>query len=325
MKLRHFDLEDAAPLAAHTQAGLPPLEHEITHLNKSSLLKGVAFVIALSMTLLVIYLFYRIFFQAQDVSGWQLISRTLHDPMFWSAVLVGLIAQTVDGALGMAYGLTCSSFLMATGASPALASGATHLAEVFTTGASGISHIKLGNVNKKLFLSLLIPGILGALLGTYLLTSIDGKVLKPYITAYLLLMGVYILTKAFRTFRPKAVIEAKKIAPLALLGGFVDTTGGGGWGPVVTTSLVGAGHNPRSTIGSVNLAEFFLTIVTAAAFFTLLDETVWVLVAGIVVGGLFAAPFAAYATKYFSTKTLLVLVGLLISCVSLFNFSKIFA
>jgi uncharacterized membrane protein YfcA len=325
MKLRHFDLEDASPLTAHTQAGLPPLEHEITHLNKSSLLKGVAFVIALSLSLLVVYLLYRIFYQAQNVSGWQLISQTLHDPMFWSAVLVGLIAQTVDGALGMAYGITCSSFLMATGAPPALASGATHLAEVFTTGASGISHIKLGNVNKKLFLSLLIPGVLGVLLGTYVLTSIEGKVLKPYITVYLLLMGIYILTKAFRTFRPKTVIETKKIAPLALLGGFVDVTGGGGWGPVVTTSLVGAGHNPRSTIGSVNLAEFFLTIVTAAAFFTLLDETVWVLVAGIVVGGLLAAPFAAYATKYFSTKTLLVLVGLLISCVSLFNFSNIFA
>lgn len=324
MKLRHLDLEDSKQFSAHLSAGLPPLEHEVTHLDKHWLLKAAAVVISLSLAILTTYLLYRIFFEPHSVSGWQLVLQTLHNPMFWWAVLVGLLAQTVDGALGMAYGLTSSSFLMATGASPALASGATHLAEVFTTGASGISHIKLGNVHKKLFLSLLIPGILGALLGTYVLTNIDGKVLKPYITAYLLMMGLYIFSKAYRTFHPKTTINPKKIAPLALLGGFVDTTGGGGWGPVVTSSLVGAGHNPRSTIGSVNLAEFFLTIVTAAAFFGLLDATVWVLVAGLVLGGLFAAPFAAYATRYFSTKTLLVLVGTLISGISLYNLYKIF-
>jgi uncharacterized membrane protein YfcA len=325
MKLRHLDLEADHQSAEHAQAGLPPLAYEVTHVNKGLMLKGVAFVIALCLSLLLIYLFYGLFSQSQNISGWQLIFNTLQNPMFWSAVLVGLLAQTVDGALGMAYGITCSSFLMATGAPPALASGATHLAEVFTTGASGIAHIKLGNVNKKLFLSLLIPGVLGALVGTYVLTAIDGKVLKPYITAYLLIMGLFILSKAFRVFRPKTDIDIKKIAPLALLGGFVDTTGGGGWGPVVTTSLVGAGHNPRSTIGSVNLAEFFLTIVTAVAFFGLLDATVWVLVAGIVVGGLFAAPFAACATRFFSTRTLLILVGTLICAISCFNLYKIFA
>jgi hypothetical protein len=111
--------------------------------------------------------------------------------------------------------------------------------------------------------------------------------------------------------------------PLAVLGGFVDATGGGGWGPVVTTSLVGAGHDPRTTIGSVNFAEFFLTVVTAAAFFSLLDSSVWVIVAGLVIGGLFAAPFAAYATKHFKTKTLLVLVGSLITFVSTFNLYKL--
>lgn len=150
--------------------------------------------------------------------------------MFWSAVAVGLLAQVIDGALGMAYGITTSSFLLAVGASPSMASGATHLAEVFTTGVSGVAQLKVGNVNKKLFFSLLIPGILGALVCPYILGNIDGKALKPYISAYLLLMGLYVLSKAFGHFRPKREINTAKIAPLALFGSFMDTTGGGGWG-----------------------------------------------------------------------------------------------
>ena len=238
--------------------------------------------------------------------------------------MVGLLAQIVDGALGMAYGITASSFLLASGASPALATGATHLAEVFTTGVSGVSHAKLGNVNRKLFLNLLIPGIIGVLLGAYIITSVDGKLIKPYINVYLLLMGLYVLSKAFRRIALKTDIESKKVAPLAIFGGFMDTVGGGGWGPIVTTSLVGSGHNPRTTIGSVNFAEFFLTVTSATAFFALLDGEVWKIFAGLVIGGLFAAPFAAYATRHFQTKTLLILVGLLISCVSIYNLSKLF-
>ena len=179
-------------------------------------------------------------------------------------------------------------------------------------------------MNKKLFLNLLVPGIIGVLLGAYIVTTIDGKVIKPYINAYLLIMGLYILSKAFRSIALKTDIDSKKVAPLAVFGGFMDTVGGGGWGPIVTTSLVGSGHNPRTTIGSVNFAEFFLTVTSATAFFTLLDGQVWAIVAGLVIGGLFAAPFAAYATRHFQTKTLLILVGCLISCVSLYNLSKLF-
>jgi uncharacterized protein len=201
-----------------------------------------------------------------------------------------------------------------------MASGATHLAEVFTTGISGVSHLQMGNVNKKLFLSLLIPGIVGGLVGTYVLSSIDGSVLKPWISGYLLLMGLYVLSKAFRRILlVKTDISPAKVAPLALFGSFMDTTGGGGWGPIVTTSLVGAGHDPRTTIGSVNFAEFFLTVTVSAAFFSILDNSIWMTVGGLVMGGMFAAPFAAYITRHVKTRFLLVLVGLLISGISAYN------
>ena len=324
MKIRHLDLEDTTLNPAHTALGIPPVEYEVTHAQEHPILKIAAYVVVATLLALTIYLFYNLFFGQHNQSGLELIKGALHNPLFWSALLVGLIAQVIDGALGMAYGITSSTFLLALGAPPALASGATHLAEVFTTGVSGVSHLKLGNVNKKLFLSLVIPGIIGALIGTYVLTNVDGKVLKPYISTYLLVMGLYILSKAFRHFAVQHEIHLKKIIPLAVLGGFVDTTGGGGWGPVVTTSLVGAGHNPRTTIGSVNFAEFFLTVAVAAAFFTLLDASVWVVVAGLVIGGLFAAPLAAYATRHFQTKTLLILVGSLITLVSAYNLYNLF-
>lgn len=257
-----------------------------------------------------------------DMSSAQaIISETLNDKMFWSAVAVGLLAQAVDGALGMAYGVTSTTFLLSAGATPAMASASVHIAEVFTTGVSGVSHAKLGNVDKKLFLRLLVPGMIGAVLGAVLVTQVDGKAMKPFISAYLLIMGLYILSKAWRTI--KARKEAPKhVGKLALFGGFVDSAGGGGWGPVVTTSLVGAGNDPRTTIGSVNFAEFFLALAGAASFTLLAGSGVWVLVLGLVIGGLFAAPFAALVTRKLNTRTLLVLVGTLITLVSLFNLYK---
>lgn len=324
MKIRRLDLDNQDISQPHIEFGLPPAEYDVTHAAEHPLLKIASYFVVAILTGLIFYFSYQVFFGDNKLSGTEIIGNALHDPMFWSAVAVGLLAQVIDGALGMAYGITASSFLLAVGASPAMASGATHLAEVFTTGVSGVSHLKMGNVNKKLFLSLLIPGIIGALVGTYILGNIDGKALKPFISAYLLLMGLYVLSKAFRHIKPKHEINTAKIAPLALFGSFMDTTGGGGWGPIVTTTLVGSGHDPRTTIGSVNFAEFFLTVTTAAALFSILDHTVWIIVAGLVVGGLFAAPFAAYITKHIKTKTLLILVGSLISVISLFNLYKTF-
>lgn len=324
MKLRHPDLQDLSVNPEHEALGIPPVEYAVTHAGDHPVLRLAGYMVMASLTALLAFFVYRLFWGNNALSGTQLVMDALHSPVFWSALGVGLLAQIIDGALGMAYGITSTSFLLAAGASPAMASGATHLAEVFTTGVSGVSHLRLGNVNKRLFLTLLLPGIAGALIGTYVLSNVDGNLLKPFINAYLLLMGLYVLSKAFRRIKVKRDISTQRVAPLALFGGFMDTTGGGGWGPIVTTSLVGSGHDPRTTIGSVNFAEFFLTLSVAAAFFTILDNTVWLMVAGLAIGGLFAAPFAAYITRHLKTRTLLILVGTLISLVSAWNIARLF-
>jgi uncharacterized membrane protein YfcA len=250
------------------------------------------------------------------------VGKGLGTASFWSAAGVGLLAQVVDGALGMAYGVTSTAFLLSTGVPPAAASASVHLAEVFTTGFSGLSHWKLGNVNKALFKRLLIPGIIGAVLGAYIVTSFDGNAIKPWISGYLLLMGLYILSKAFRPI-VVATEPPTYVAPLALTGGFVDAVGGGGWGPVVTTSLIGSGQEPRVTIGSVNAAEVFIALAGGVSLTVMGGLTVWTTIAGLIFGGLFAAPLAAVLAKHAPTKLLLVIVGLLISGISIFNLWKV--
>ncbi len=225
-------------------------------------------------------------------------------------MLVGFVAQMIDGALGMAYGISSTSFLLGLGIPPALASSSVHVSEVFTSGISGLSHLKMGNVNKRLFQRLVLPGMVGAVAGAYILTSIDGKVIKPYIAAYLLVMGVIVLRKAFRT--PAAPRDEKTLAPLALFGGFMDAVGGGGWGPIVASTLLSKGHNPRYAIGSVNLAEFFIALAGAITFVTMIGTGNWQIIAGLVLGGSVAAPFAAYLCRKFSTRTLMIMVGILI-------------
>lgn len=265
--------------------------------------------------------------QAYLPGGWGPLVHTIGEGLsskgFWTAAGVGLLAQIVDGALGMAYGVTSTSFLLATGVPPAAASASVHIAEVFTTGASGLSHWKLGNVNKALFKRLVIPGVIGGVVGAYIVTSVDANTIKPWISAYLLLIGLYILSKVWGTLRVRTE-PPTYVAPLALGGGFVDAIGGGGWGPVVTTSLIGSGQDPRTTIGSVNAAEFFLALAGGAAFALFGGFTHWTVIAGLVFGGLFAAPFAAVLTRYAPPKVLLVIVGLLISGLSIWNLSKVF-
>ena len=322
MKVRDLDLSNNPVNAEHAQLGLPPLENAVTHAGDPGhpvLRVAMWSVIGLLMALS-IALASRLFSQpAGSHSGMELVSAALASREFWSAVAVGLLAQTVDGALGMAYGITSTSFLLATGSSPAVASASVHIAEVFTTGVSGISHLKLGNVNRDLFVRLLVPGMLGAASGAWLLSSVDGAAMKPFVAGYLLLMGLYVISKVFRKIRPRGG-EPRHVAKLGLFGGFVDAVGGGGWGPVVTTTLVGTGHDPRTTIGSVNLAEFFLTFISAGVFAVLIgDDNPWTTVAGLVLGGLFAAPLAAQLTRRLHTKALLALVGSTIVAISAFN------
>ena len=318
MKIRHLDLSQNPINSEHSQLGIPPIEESVSHPGEHPILRAAVWFAVLTLILLLSTLAWRLFFGDNELSGLEIIEQTLRNPVFWSALAVGFLAQAIDGALGMAYGITATTFLLSSGASPAAASASVHIAEVFTTGMSGISHAKLGNVNKSLFLRLLLPGIIGAVLGAVLITQFDGKLLKPFISAYLLLMGLYILSKAYRhVVKRKA---PRHIAKLALFGGFVDAAGGGGWGPVVTSSLIGSGSDPRTTIGSVNFAEFFLTIASATSFILLAGEpNTWTLVAGLVLGGLFAAPFAALLCARLSAKTLLTMVGCLITFISAYN------
>lgn len=323
MKIRHLDLSENAINAEHEALGLPPVEEDVTHPSEHPVLRLAVYAVVFLLLATLAYLGNRLFNGAHEASGFAIILETLKGDAFWKAVAVGLIAQTVDGALGMAYGITSTTFLLATGASPAVASAGVHIAEVFTTGVSGISHVKLGNVNRRLFLSLLLPGMAGAISGAVLLSSLDGSVIKPFVAVYLFLMGLYIISKIFKKIRPNRE-EPKHVAKLGLLGGFVDAVGGGGWGPVVTTTLVGTGQDPRTTIGSVNLAEFFLTFTSATVFALLVTEGPWPTVAGLVVGGLFAAPFAALLTRRLHTKVLLALVGTVICLTSSYNIYKAF-
>ena len=230
-------------------------------------------------------------------------------------IIVGFIAQIIDGALGMAYGVSSNSFLLSIGLPPAAASASVHTAEVFTTFVSGVSHWKFGNVDKKLFKKLLIPGIIGGVLGAYVLTSIPGKTIKPFIGAYLLIMGLMILRKAFKKIKEKRV--ETKLIPLATAGGFFDAIGGGGWGPIVTSTLMARGHNPRFTIGSVNISEFFVTVAEAATFFTILGLVHWQVIVGLLIGGVLAAPMAAYVCKRLPSRALMIIVGILITVLSI--------
>jgi uncharacterized membrane protein YfcA len=321
MKIRNLDLSDNAINAEHQQLGLPPVEDEVSHPSHHPVLRVAVFAVVFLLIATLAYLASRLFNGHHSASGMELITQTLAGDAFWKAVGVGLLAQTVDGALGMAYGITSTTFLLVAGASPAVASASVHIAEVFTTGVSGISHVKLGNVNKNLFLRLLVPGMVGAVTGAVIVSKVNGAAIKPYISAYLFLMGLYIISKVFKTIKTRRE-EPRHVAKLGLLGGFVDAVGGGGWGPVVTTTLVGTGQDPRTTIGSVNLAEFFLTFVSATVFAVLVEDGPWPTVAGLVVGGLFAAPFAALLTRRLNTRTLLMLVGGVISLVSTYNLYK---
>lgn len=232
------------------------------------------------------------------------------------AIVVGFVAQLIDGALGMAYGVTSTSVLLSLGISPAPASASVHTSEIFTTLTSGLSHLRLKNVDKSLFKKLLIPGIIGGVLGACTLTFMPTEIVKPLVGIYLLIMGLLILLKLFHKKETKLKTN---VTLLGWVGGLLDAIGGGGWGPVVTSTLVARGNNPRFTIGSVNLAEFFVTLTEAATFFALLRITHWELIIGLIIGGIIAAPFAAYTCKRLHPRILMAIVGVVVIALSIRN------
>ena len=234
-------------------------------------------------------------------------------------IAVGFAAQLVDGALGMAFGVICNTLLVAVlGVPPALASQRVHVVECFTTATSGISHLLHGNIDKRLFFRLLLPGVVGGVAGAYLLSSIDASVVKPFVLLYLSGIGILLLVRG--VFYPPKIREAKHVAPLGLIGGFLDAAGGGGWGPVVTSNLLIQGADPRKVVGTVNTVEFFLTLTISATFIYHLGiADIAGATLGLLIGGIAAAPIGAWAAKHFPPKQMLILVGVVLTLTSAYG------
>ena len=234
-------------------------------------------------------------------------------------ILIGFAAQLVDGALGMAFGVICNTLLVAVlGVPPATASARIHVVEIFTTGASGLSHLFHRNIDWPLFFRLLIPGVIGGVLGAYVLTSLHADVVKPFVLGYLVLIGVWLLIRGL--LYPPKIAKPKVVAPLAVVGGFLDAAGGGGWGPVVTSNLLVQGGEPRKVVGTVNSVEFFLAVAVSIAFIWNLGfEEILGPTLGLIIGGVVAAPIGAMMAKRFSPKLMLVMVGVVLTATSAFG------
>lgn len=259
------------------------------------------------------------FLPLETIGGYavQTFNSLEEDILFY--MLAGFIAQMIDGALGMAYGVSATTFLLSFGVTPAAASASVHASEIFTSGVSGLMHLRFGNVNSKLFKTLLLPGVLGAILGAFLLSTAQDYVqyIKPVVGVYTLVLGLIIVRKAIQKIKKKRKI--RKMGLLAISGGFLDSVGGGGWGPIVSSSLIASGRHPMYTIGSVNLTEFFVSFASSVTFITLIGLDHWQVVLGLVLGGMVAAPIAALLARRLPVKTMMILVGLIVVIMSLRN------
>jgi len=233
-------------------------------------------------------------------------------------VAVGFAAQLVDGALGMAFGVISTTLLVSLGVPPAAASAGVHAVECFTTGVSGASHVLHRNVDWRLFFRLLVPGVIGGVLGAYVLTQIHAEVARPVVLAYLSAIGLYLIWRGYH--HPPAAKDPRIVAPLGLAGGFLDAAGGGGWGPIVTSNLLLQGAHPRRVIGTVNTVEFFLTVTISATFIATLGLAAFTTAtAGLLIGGVLAAPLGAVVAKKVPSKPMLILVGMVLTMTSLYG------
>jgi len=243
-------------------------------------------------------------------------------PEFWLLFAIGFVAQLIDGALGMAYGVLTNAALLFIGLPPAQASALVHTAEIFTTSASAASHIYHRNVDWRLVARLGMMGVLGAILGAWILSNIDVSAARRFVYVYLLLMGLFILWKSMRIaleLRSPAVWTS----PLGFVAGFLDASGGGGWGPMTTSTLIGSGHSPRQSVGSVNTTEFFVTVAAATTFFAELGASPIEHLIPLVAGGLLAAPFGGWAVKHMPARAQMIVIGLLIVTISVVQLIRI--
>lgn len=233
-------------------------------------------------------------------------------------IVIGFVAQIVDGSIGMAYGVVSTSLLLSFGVSPAAASASVHFSEVITTGISGVSHLSFRNVDKDLVKRLLIPGIVGGVIGAYILTSVPEAIIRPIVSVYLIMMGIFIILKVTRRthFYDDYEEVRSHLVPLGLGGGFLDAVGGGGWGPIVTSTLIARGNHPRFAIGSVNLTEFFVAAAQSVVFILTVGLVHWQVTVGLLIGGGLAAPLAAVVTQRLPPRTLINFVGVVVIALS---------
>lgn len=244
--------------------------------------------------------------------------------VFYYFLAAGFVFAMIDGAIGMSYGVTSNTFSISMGIPPASASAAVHLSEILSCGIAGWMHLKMGNVNKRLFWLLVLAGSIGAVMGAYLLSSLEhySMYTKPLVSLYTLTLGGVILSKSFNIKRKRSGTKITNIRALGFGGGFIDAVGGGGWGSIVLSSLVAGGRNPRTSLGTVKLSRFFIAILSSLTFVTMLNTVHWDAIGGLVIGSAIAAPIAAKVSNKISAKTIMVAVGIIVILVSLFNIYK---
>lgn len=246
------------------------------------------------------------------------------DPRFYYFLGAGFVFALIDGAIGMSYGVTSTTFSLSMGISPAVASMGVHLSEVMSNGIAGWMHYRMGNINWKLFKMLVVWGILGAVMGAYILSSLEdySKYTKPFISVYTLILGIVILRKAIQVGRKRTSAKIKKINLLGFGGGFIDAVGGGGWGSIVLSTLIAGGRHPRFSLGTVKLSRFFVALMSSITFISMLGGAPWAPVAGLVIGSALASPIAAKISNRLSAKTLMMAVSIIVIIVSINSIVK---
>jgi siroheme synthase-like protein len=246
-------------------------------------------------------------------------------PTFYYFLAASFIFALVDGAIGMSYGVTSTTFSLTMGIPPAAASMGVHLSEIMSNGIAGWMHYRMGNVNWRLFKLLLIPGIIGAVLGAYILSSLEhySMYTKPVVSLYTLILGCVIFSKAFKSKHKKADKKIKRIGLLGFGGGFIDAVGGGGWGSIVLSSLIAGGRNARFSLGTVKLSRFFIAMLSSLTFIAMLNKgSHWEAVAGMVIGSALASPIAAKVSNQISTKAIMISVAVIVILISLYSIEK---
>jgi siroheme synthase-like protein len=250
--------------------------------------------------------------------GFRVYAQNIN-PVFYYFLGAGFLFALIDGAIGMSYGVTTTTFSLSMGVPPAAASMGVHLSEILSNGIAGWMHYRMGNINWKLFKLLLIPGIIGAVLGAYILSSLEhySHYTKPFVSLYTLILGIVIFTKAFNLKRKNASGKIKRIGLLGLGGGFIDAVGGGGWGSIVLSSLIAGGRHPRFSLGTVKLSRFFIAVMSSLTFISMTNGANWNAVAGLVLGSALSSPIAAKISNRISAKAIMVSVAIIVILISL--------